>query len=134
MVYPTYKRGSRIHMVLDRLARLPISMHTFRIDMSFPESMSRIKQSIIEPLIRSRYMELVDEMYRITPSGLEKLHELGVVKPRLTPATSINRMEGHYDGKELRVSVERAGADDHMKYPSRRNGNLYYKDGRVEAV
>jgi len=65
---------------------------------------------------------------------LEKLHELGFVKPRLTPANAINRMEGHYDGKELRVSVERFGADDHMRHPSRRNGNLYFKDGRVEAV
>ena len=134
MVHPTYRRGSRIHYVLDRLARCPISMHTFRLDMTLPDSTSRIKESIIDPLMRSKYMELVDEMYRITPAGLEKLHELGFVKPRLTPATTINRMEGHYDGKELRVSVERAGADDHMKHPSRRNGFLYFKDGRVEAV
>jgi len=134
MIQPTYRRGSRVHFVLDRLSRCPIDVKTFRSDMSLTESMSRITDSIIEPLLRSRYMEKLDNVYRITPAGLEKLHELGFVKPRLTPAATINRMTGHYDGKELRVSVERAGADDHMKHPSRRNGNLYYKDGRVEAV
>lgn len=134
MIHPSYKRGTRIHFVLDRLARLPIDVKTFRSDMSLTESMSRISESIIEPLLRSKYMEQVDGSYRITPAGLEKLHELGFVKPRLTPAATINRMTGHYDGKELRVSVERFGADDHMKHPSRRDGNLYYKNGRVEAV
>lgn len=134
MIHPTYKRGTRVHLVLDRLARLPISINNFRSEMSFTESMSRINESIVEPLIRSRYMEMFEDVYRITPAGLEKLHELGFVKPRLTPAATINRMTGHYDGKELRVSVERAGADDHMKHPSRRDGNLYYKDGRVETV
>jgi hypothetical protein len=134
MINPAYKKGSRIHFVLDRLARLPISIETFRADMSLQESTARIHEAIIDPLLRSKYMEVVDDKYRITPSGLEKLHELGFVKPRLTPSAQINRMVGHYDGKELRVSVERRGADDHMQHPSRRNNNLYYKDGRVEAV
>jgi hypothetical protein len=134
MINPAYKRGTRIHFVLDRLARLPIPVETFRLDMSLLESTARVNESIIEPLLRSNYMEMMEGKYHITASGLNKLHELGFVKPRLTPSAQINRMEGHYDGKELRVSVERRGADDHMQHPSRRNDSLYYKDGRVEAV
>lgn len=134
MINPAYKRGTRIHFVLDRLSRLPIPVETFRLDMSLLESTARVNESIIEPLLRSNYMELKDGKYHITPSGLNKLHELGFVKPRLTPSAQINRMEGHYDGKELRVSIDRRGADDHMQHPSRRNDSLYFKDGRVEAV
>ena len=43
-------------------------------------------------------------------------------------------MEGSYHPHELSAPAVRLGADDHMKYPSRRGSTLCYRDGREEKV
>lgn len=41
---------------------------------------------------------------------------------------------GSYSGHELSLPAVRAGADDHMKLPSRYMDELRYRDGRRVAV
>lgn len=43
-------------------------------------------------------------------------------------------MKGNYHPTELSAPAVRVGADDHMAHPSRRGNNLFYRDGREEAV
>ena len=43
-------------------------------------------------------------------------------------------MEGSYHPHELSAPAVRLGADDHMKYPSRKGSTLQYRDGRKEKI
>lgn len=52
-----------------------------------------------------------------------------------TPIRTSTRTEApHYSGAELAEPAVRAGADDHMKLPSRRGDWLYYRGGVVAHV
>lgn len=128
-----YTKNSKIHQALDRLYREPMAPGELRRAIEFKESMSKFDASIIVPLTNDRCILRKEQKYFITPRGQEKLMELGRIKKYLTPVTR-HIGSGPYDGAELRKSVERPGADDHFKYPSRRNNWLYYRDGRVEVV
>lgn len=44
------------------------------------------------------------------------------------------KKEGIYDGADLKPTVQRAGAYDGLKHPSRIGDKLHYRDGRVEHV
>ena len=48
--------------------------------------------------------------------------------------TSTRTNQAHYSGLELAAPAVRAGADDHMKLPSRRGDSLYYRGGLVVNV
>lgn len=128
-----FTKNSKIHQALDCLYRLPMNGAEIKKTINFNDSMPKFEASIIVPLINERFAVRKDMKYFLTPAGQDKLMELGQIKQRI-PNSSKVVGTGHYDGAELRKSVERPGADDHMKYPSRMNNRLYYRDGRVEAA
>ena len=57
-------------------------------------------------------------------------------KEELTVAAkrTFKPMEGSYHPHELSAPAVRLGADDHMKYPSRKGNTLQYRDGRKEKI
>ena len=55
--------------------------------------------------------------------------ELGVAAKR-----TFKPMDGSYHPTELSAPAVRLGADDHMKYPSRKGNTLQYRDGRKEKI
>ena len=128
-----FTKNSKIHHALDALYRLPMGPTELKRAIGFTESMPRFDATIVNPLINERFAVRKDLKYFITPHGQDKLMELGQIKKKL-PNSSKVIGSGHYDGAELRKKVERPGADDHMKYPSRQNDRLHYRDGRVEHV
>jgi len=128
-----FTKNSKIHQALDCLYRLPMNGMEIKKTINFSDSMSKFEASIIVPLINERFAVRKDMKYFLTPSGQDKLMELGQIKHRI-PNSSKVVGTGTYDGAELRKNVERPGADDHLEYPSRRGNNLYFRDGRVEAV
>lgn len=128
-----FTKNSKIHQALDCLYRLPMNGMEIKKTINFSDSMSKFEASIIVPLINERFAVRKDMKYFLTPAGQDKLMELGQIKQRI-PNSSKVVGSGTYDGAELRKNVERPGADDHLEYPSRRGNNLYFRDGRVEAV
>ena len=128
-----FTKNSKIHQALDCLYRLPMNGMEIKKTINFSDSMSKFEASIIVPLINERFAVRKDMKYFLTPAGQDKLMELGQIKQRI-PNSSKVVGTGTYDGAELRKNVERPGADDHLEYPSRRGDNLYFRDGRVEAV
>ena len=128
-----FTKNSKIHQALDCLYRMPMNAVELKLAIKFNESNPRFDASIILPLINERFAVRKDFKYFITPMGQDKLMELGQIKQRI-PNFSKVVGTGTYAGEELKKSVERPGADDHLKYPSRRGDRLYYRDGRVEAV
>lgn len=128
-----FTKNSKIHQALDCLYRLPMDPTELKRAINFTDSFSKFDAMVINPLINERFAVRKDLKYFITPSGLEKLMNLGQIKQRIPNSTKVIG-SGTYDGAELRKSVERPGADDHLKYPSRQNNRLHYRDGRVEYV
>jgi hypothetical protein len=128
-----FTKNSKIHQALNCLYRLPMGPSELKKAINFTESTSRFDASIIVPLINERFVVRKDMKYFITHLGQEKLMSLGQIKQRMPNSSKIVG-DGTYDGAELRKSVERPGADDHLQYPSRMNDRLHYRDGRVEYV
>lgn len=128
-----FTKNSKIHQALDALYRLPMGPSELKKAINFMDSTTKFDASIIVPLINERFAVRKDLKYFITALGQDKLMELGQIKQRIPNASKIAG-SGHYDGAELRKSVERPGADDHLKYPSKRGNNLYFRDGRVDHV
>jgi hypothetical protein len=128
-----FTKNSKIHQALDCLYRLPMGPSELKRAINFSDSTSRFDASIIVPLINEKFVVRKDMKYFITPLGQDKLMDLGQIKQRIPNSSKIVG-SGTYDGAELRKSVERPGADDHLKYPSRMNDRLHYRDGRVEYV
>ena len=128
-----FTKNSKIHHALDCLYRLPMGPTELKRAINFTESTSRFDATIVNPLINERFAVRKDLKYFITPLGQDKLMDLGQIKKKLPSAGKVVGT-GSYDGAELRKSVERPGADDHLKYPSRQNDRLHYRDGRVEHV
>ena len=128
-----FTKNSKIHQALDCLYRMPMGPTELKRAINFTDSTPKFDAAIINPLINERFAVRKDLKYFITPSGLDKLMDLGQIKQRIPNASKVLG-SGTYDGAELRKSVERPGADDHLKYPSRQNNRLHYRDGRVEYV
>jgi hypothetical protein len=128
-----FTKNSKIHQALDCLYRMPMGPTELKRAINFTDSTPKFDAAIINPLINERFAVRKDLKYFITPSGLDKLMDLGQIKQRI-PNSSKVIGNGIYDGAELRKSVERPGADDHLKYPSRQNDRLHYRDGRIEHV
>lgn len=128
-----FTKNSKIHQALDCLYRLPMGPTELKRAINFLDSTAKFDATIINPLINERFAVRKDLKYFITPSGLDKLMDLGQIKQRIPNASKVVG-HGTYDGAELRKSVERPGADDHLKYPSRYNDRLHYRDGRVEHL
>jgi hypothetical protein len=128
-----YTRNSLIHQALESLDRHPRSPEELRTSL-INISINRFNEYVTVPLLADNLANHEDGVMYLTAFGREKLSELGMVKSKLPSSHKLNMMGTHYDGKELAVSVMRPGADDHMKWPSRVNNELYYKDGTVEVL
>lgn len=48
--------------------------------------------------------------------------------------SSVDKMAGRYDNKELRVEAVRVGAMDAYHLPSRFNNEIIYRDGKKETT
>jgi len=100
-------------------------------------SLARFDGEYMERLVSNGFVKRFGEGWLLTPSGEEKLEELG-------PARGVRRRNGqkhqllmdrpNYDPKMDMPPPMRPGAEDFLKYPSRVGNYLYYRDGRVEQV
>ena len=54
--------------------------------------------------------------------------------PQAAPVRNSTRTTQPYSGAELAEPAVRAGADDHMRLPSRRGDSLYYRNSVVRSV
>lgn len=119
------------------------ALHTMRLGakslteiknlIKYQGSINKFQADVMNILTNGGFVKRRDERFYITERGDNALIEHGA--PR-----KINRENIHYiscapyDGIEIKISVQRHGADDHMNYPSRRGNKLYYRDGRIEDV
>lgn len=126
-------RNSMLHRALDVLSHAPLNELDLKRSIGFSASMPRFNQHIIIPLTNNFMIKRREAVYHLTSAGEETLDTLGRIKIRMTSTTKFVPT-GSYDGKELKVSVVRHGADDHLRFPSRVGDALFYRDGRVGAV
>lgn len=126
-------RNSMLHRALDVLSHAPLNELDLKRSIGFGASAPRFNQHIIIPLTNNNMIKRREAVYHLTHAGEETLQTLGRIKIRM-PSTTKFVPTGSYDGKELKVSAVRHGADDHMMLPSRVGNELFYRDGRVEAV
>lgn len=130
-----YTRGTYIHYTLDHLSRTPTDEHDLR-KLIAPAyvSMPRFHESVIKPLLDDGMIRHDSLGFILTQKGLDKLAVMGMPKRRMPVSTKMSKLNGSYDGAELRHNPHRPGQDDHERWPSRRGDGLYYRDGRVEYV
>lgn len=126
-------RNSMLHRALDVLSHAPLNELDLKRSIGFAASAPRFNQHIIIPLTNNNMIKRREAVYHLTQAGEDTLQTLGRLKIRM-PSTTKFVPIGSYDGKELRVSVVRRGADDHLSLPSRVGDSLHYRDGRVEAL
>jgi hypothetical protein len=130
-----YTRGSMIHKGLEKISRTPLADAEWRTQTK-KISLDRFYMYVINPLKKDGFVVNRDGFWRITKEGENRLSELGAIivstperKPKLEPHAFFL-----YDGAELKAKPSRENAEDFLKYPSRMNNRLYYRDGRVEVM
>lgn len=126
-------RNSMLHRALDVLSHAPLNELDLKRAIGFSASVPRFNQHILIPLQNNFMIQRREAVYHLTPAGEETLNALGRIKIRM-PSSSKFVPVGSYDGKELKGAAVRPGADNHMSLPSRVGDQLFYRDGRVEAV
>jgi len=96
------------------------------------QSLNLWRSKVLEPLWEAGWIELNNNLYGLTPSGLAKLQAMEEIKPQLesaTPqvATKMRRYseESSYTG--LAMSSVRPGAMDFLALPSREGSRLVYR-------
>jgi hypothetical protein len=125
-----YTIGSRIHQALERICRSPVHVISLRADIKFTESIIRLKEYILDPLLKDGFVTVNADVYTITPMGEMKFEQMGPFKKPLSRKSQINKFEGVYDGKELRRYEGRPGAMNHEQYPSLMGEVLVYRRSR----
>ena len=98
-----------------------------------------VERSLNKLVARNALVEDEDEgiegAYIITSHGLAMLNDKPLPKPTnvvLSPTFhGVGKYISHIHNCQENV---RTGADDHMAYPSRHEGCLYYRDGTVEPA
>lgn len=128
-----YTRGSLIHQAIESIERLPRSPEQLRTLLN-NISMARFNEYVTGPLLADGLALIKENMIYLTAKGREKFSELGMCKTQLPPSHRAELLTTTYDGKELKISAVRVGADNHMGCPSRVNNTLRYRDGRVEEL
>jgi hypothetical protein len=129
----TYTRGSLIHKALEKISRKPMSHLEWRQEVT-DKPMADFQIRAIDPLIADGYVTTRDKIYLITRNGEDYLGYLGRVKMQLPKSEVHHTMGTNYDGAELKKRPDRPNSEDFLKYPSRVNNRVYYRNGRVEAV
>ena len=92
-----FTKNSKIHQALDCLYRMPMGPTELKRAINFTDSTPKFDAAIINPLINERFAVRKDLKYFITPSGLDKLMDLGQIKQRI-PNSSKVIGNGIYDG------------------------------------
>ena len=126
-------RGSKLHQAVVRMASGPSSLAELKKDIGYNQPMEMFHLEIVNVLTNGGYVTRRNQQYFITPKGAEAADYLGRVKRHIPKISHKNENEP-YTGKEIRRSIERPGADDHFRWPSRRGDRLFYRDGRVENI
>lgn len=114
----TYTVGSRAHKVLEALSVTGKFPHEIKKKIDCQDSIPRMLESLIDPLIHDGLVEMQGTMIVLTPAGSDKLAELGPVKKPTLRAHKISKMEGVYMGEELKRLSVRPGAYDFLACPS----------------
>ena len=127
-----YTRGSLIHQAIEALDRQPRSPGQLRTALN-NISIARFNQYVTEPLVQDGLALIKNEVMYLTALGREKFSDLGMCKTKLPPSHKAELLHTTYDGKELMIAAVRAGADNHMSFPSRVNNSLRFRDGRVQG-
>lgn len=130
-----YTRGSMIHHGLENISRSPMTDQEWRTQTK-NISMERFYMYVISPLKKDGFVVSKDGFWIITNNGEAKLNELGATRQRKPASTSTHHhtMNTTYDGAELKVKPARENAEDFLKYPSRVNSRLHYRNGTVEVM
>ena len=128
-----YTRGSLIHQAIESLDRIPRSPEQLRTSLD-NISMQRFNQYVTGPLVADGLALIKENVMYLTAKGREKFSELGMCKTKLPPSHKAELLNSVYEGKELKVAAVRAGADDHMRFPSRVNNTLRFRNGTVKAM
>lgn len=92
--------------------------HEIKKKIDCQDSIPRMLESLIDPLIHDGLVEMQGTMIVLTPAGSDKLAELGPVKKPTLRAHKISKMEGVYMGEELKRLSVRPGAYDFLACPS----------------
>ena len=130
-----YTAGSKIHQALERIRQGNVTAQDLRREINYTESILRLEEFIINPLINDGYIYRGDtpnfySFLKITPKGEEKYLEMGTARRRTKKVDRVNKFVGTYDGKELKAFTGRPGAMDHEKYPSLMAEGLVYRRSR----
>jgi len=130
-----YTRGSIIHQGLENISRKPMTEQEWRTRTK-SISLERFNMYVISPLTKDGFVVNRDGFWRITNEGEARLTDLGAVKVRraATAPTQHHTMGTTYDGSELKIKPARENAEDFLRYPSRINNRLFYRDGTVGVV
>ena len=127
-----YTSGSKIHQALERINKSSVTAQELKKEINYTESILRLEEFIITPLLSDGYIRRGETVnfyspLIITPKGEEKYLSMGMVKRHAPRVEKINRLNGTYDGKELKAFTGRPGAMDHEKYPSLMAEGLVYR-------
>ena len=127
------RKNSNQHKALQTMRIGPKNLTEMRKLIEYTKSIEKFQEEVVNFLSNGGFIKRHNERFYITERGDNILIEYGA--PHKVAKGTIHYIPGpNYDGLELSISVQRPGADDHMKYPSRRGNRLYYRDGRVEDV
>lgn len=127
------RKNSSQHKALNTLRLGPKGLAEMRKMIDYTQSIQKFQDEVINFLSNGGFIKRQNERFFITERGDNALIEHGA--PRKIYRGTIHHIPGPtYQGLEILISVQRPGADDHLEYPSRRSGKLYYRDGRVEDV
>lgn len=130
------KAGSSAHKLLALLFHGQLDERSlFGKTRTSNQSSNLWRGKVLEPLWSAGWIELNNNLYGLTPSGLEKLQALEDINPQLDSgvpqaATKMQRFvdpseHGPYTG--VSMSSVRPGAMDFLKYPTRVGEQLIYR-------
>lgn len=127
------RKNSQPHQALQTMRLGAKSLTEIKRLINYRSPLEKFQASVMNTLTNAKLVVRRDERFHLTEKGEDLLVEYGAPR-KVLRTTIVTGPSPLYDGLELRVSVQRPGADDHMKYPSRRGNRLYFRDGRVQDV
>lgn len=127
------RKNSMVHYALQTMRLGPKSLTEIKRMINFRKPIDIFQSEVMNVLSNGGYIKRRDERFYITERGETTLVDYGA--PKRPASHMVTKIDGpNYLGLELKVSVQRPGADDHMQYPSRRGNKLFYRNGRVQNV
>lgn len=129
-------RTSYLHKALQLLNLAPRSLTEIKRLIGYKKSIEQFQDSVMNVLSNAGMIRRKDSQFFITPNGEAEIKRLGVVADKTPSVKTPHRIANGNStaGLKLTHAPVRPGADDHMKYPSRRGDHLFYRDGREGVV